>query len=153
MPRKTLEQRFLEKLDRRGDDRCWGWLAARDRWGYGQFWDSRRMGLAHRFAYQYFVSPVPNGLCVLHTCDNPECCNPRHLWLGTNAENVADRVAKGRSNRPIGERHPQARLTAAQVVEVRKEYTGKRGELTEFAQRFGVSISAIADIVRGRSWI
>ena len=69
---------------------CWEWLKCRDRDGYG----STGRGSAHRLAWSLVNGPIPNGLCCLHSCDNPRCCNPAHLFLGTHADNVADKVRK-----------------------------------------------------------
>ena len=74
---------------------CWLWGGGKNKKGYGQFFlNSRR--LAHRVSYELFVGPIPDKLCVLHTCDAPSCVNPNHLWLGTNQDNINDRVKKGR---------------------------------------------------------
>jgi hypothetical protein len=74
---------------------CWEWVAAKDRDGYGQFKGNGHVR-AHRFSYDEFVGPIPEGLQVLHRCDNPSCVNPEHLWVGTNADNMADKCEKGR---------------------------------------------------------
>lgn len=104
-----MSERFWSKVDRSaGAGACWPWLGGRDKDGYGRFSHGRRTARAHRFAYELAHGPIPSGpngrpLCVLHECDNPPCCNDSHLKLGTNAENVADRDAKGRQAR--GDRH------------------------------------------------
>jgi len=88
--------RFLAKVDRSGE--CWLWTGARDKDGYGVAAISARTGRANRVAWTLFVGPIPEGLCVLHACDNPPCVRPGmgHLFLGTHADNAADRDAKGR---------------------------------------------------------
>lgn len=97
--RPTAEQRFMAKVDTSGE--CWEWTAKRDRSGYGRFWYREDASyLAHRAAYELFVGPIPDGLVVCHRCDNPGCVNPRHLWLGTMADNNWDKVAKGRASGP-----------------------------------------------------
>jgi hypothetical protein len=83
---------------------CWEWKLSRDRAGYGRLKiqlgarDKFRYDSAHRFAYATLVGPIPDNLCVLHRCDNPPCCNPDHLFLGTNKDNMADMIAKGRAS-------------------------------------------------------
>lgn len=93
---------------------------------------------------------------VLHTCDNPACVNPDHLYLGTNADNMRDKVERGRSRYPVparqGERHPLAKLTLAQVTAIRAETTGRRGEQKELASAYGVSRATICNILKGKSW-
>jgi hypothetical protein len=101
-------ERFWAKVDKRGPDECWPWTAGIRPDGYGMFREgamgSRTVG-AHRFAYELLVGPIPSDKpCVCHTCDNPPCVNPAHLFAATNDENMADMVAKGRAVQ--GERHP-----------------------------------------------
>jgi hypothetical protein len=97
-----IEQRFWRHVDRRGLDECWPWLKVRAtyyktlRAGYGVFRAVGRNYLAHDLAWIFVNGPVPDGLCVLHRCDNPPCCNPRHLWTGTQRQNMRDAWDKGR---------------------------------------------------------
>jgi hypothetical protein len=80
------------------DDECWLWIPVCDRDGYGKFFDGTRKILAHRVAWMlHHGRDIPDGMIVMHTCDVPRCCRPDHLKLGTQQENIADRVAKGRS--------------------------------------------------------
>lgn len=84
---------------------CWVWQAHRNRAGYGQFWFEGRSQKAHRIVWIITYGEIPDGLCVLHRCDNPPCCNPEHLFLGTKADNTADMDAKGRRRSAYGDAH------------------------------------------------
>lgn len=95
---------------------------------------------------------VPPGLQVCHTCDHPWCQNPGHWFLGTNAENIADRVAKGRPSAPSGERNGRSKLTWGQVREIRARWTGRHGQASALAREYGVADTQIHGIVRGRTW-
>jgi hypothetical protein len=95
--------RFWSKVATAGPDDCWPWTAATTPKGYGR-WTYREGGknchtTAHRKAWELANGPIPAGFQVLHRCDNPPCCNPAHLWLGTHRDNMADKVAKGRQSR------------------------------------------------------
>lgn len=97
---RDIESRFWSKVDTSaGLFGCWLWTGATAR-GYGTFGSGGQFGrnvLAHRFAWQRKNGPIPAGMVICHSCDNPPCVNPAHLWIGTHADNVADKIAKGRS--------------------------------------------------------
>jgi hypothetical protein len=155
-------ERFWARIDRVGD-RCWPWGGARSN-GYGYVSWRGRVQPAHRIAWQLTAGPIPAGVYVCHHCDQPACCNPAHLFLGTQTDNMRDCAAKGRTTkgdrnpsrlyparRPRGEHHGNAKLTAADVLQIR--HRKRQGERTRVvAQAFGVSPSHIEYIIRGLSW-
>ena len=160
---RSLDERFWEKVDRRGPDECWEWQASRNEQGYGWFWvpSANRMVGAHRVAYEITHGPLPTkkkgvlgaaGGLVLHSCDNPPCVNPAHLRLGDQTENMADKSERGRHPNYNGGRNPNAKLTPEQVEEIRRRYTGRYGEQSELGREYGVYASTIRDIVVGRKW-
>lgn len=108
-----------------------------------------RQEAAHRAAYVIAVGPIAPGMDVLHRCDNPPCMNPRHLFIGTNRDNIDDKVAKGRQ--PRGDSSAQAVLTEAQVVEIRR--LDDRGlSYTAIARTFPVSEQSIGEICKRQRW-
>lgn len=119
------------------DSGCWEWTGATTRGGYGQVMDGRKNLRAHRAAYLLFVGDIPAGMHVCHSCDNPLCINPDHLWLGTDAQNVKDKVMKGRANR--GESIGTSKLTDEAVKEIRASYMNLRTA----SEKFGVSTVTI----------
>ena len=148
---RALEVRFWEKVDKRGQNDCWEWQAGRTAAGYGVIGAARRdqILLAHRISWELHYSPIPDGLHVLHHCDNPPCVNPHHLFLGTAADNAADRLGKGRQAR--GEQAGNAKLTQEQVMNIRREFC--QGSLViELAQKYNISLSTIRDIRDRRTW-
>ena len=156
---RPLAERFHEKVDRRESDECWPWTAGTTGKGYGQLRKgapSRRMLLAHRISYELVNGPITKDLQVLHSCDNPPCVNPKHLFLGTVTDNMRDMEQKGRGKRPDskGEKNGRAKLTVKQVAEVRRDYV--RGShthgLKSLAKKYGVHFSLIGFIVRGECW-
>lgn len=146
------EARFWSYVSKGGPNECWPWRAARDPHGYGRFqWAHGKPMVASRAAY-FFAAGVDAGdLDVCHSCDNPPCCNPRHLWLGTAKDNTADMIAKGRVVRgasPRGEAHPQSRITAEQAL-----YAYHSDEpLSAIAARLGITRQAVKFIKSGTNW-
>ncbi|KKM00856.1 hypothetical protein LCGC14_1800190, partial [marine sediment metagenome] len=108
---------------------CWEWKNATDTSGYGLFWKNGKHHKAHRISWELHNGKIPKGLLVLHTCDNPLCVNPNHLWLGTNQDNQNDMYAKNRGKKATGEKHGCAKLTWEVVRIIRKLY--KRPEITQ----------------------
>jgi hypothetical protein len=110
--------------------------------------------------YEAYKGPIPNDLYCLHTCDNPACVNPEHLFLGTQADNIHDAMQKGRmtgflrypDRRPRGELQGLSKLTESQVREIRQEYPGRSGTVAEMARAFGVSDATICGIVSRKTW-
>jgi hypothetical protein len=106
---------------------------------------------AHRWMYEKRCGPVPDGLILCHHCDNPPCVNPDHLFVGTQADNNADKIAKGRDGSLRGERHLKAKMTAAMVREARRlNAEGVSGR--KLAARFGLSPSAMQQLLAGKTW-
>jgi hypothetical protein len=157
---EPLYLRFWKHVDKSGE--CWLWTATRSSDGYGRVRVQRpkRTDLnAHRVSWELAYGPIPSGQHVLHHCDNPPCVRPDHLFLGTNADNVADKVAKGRTADTRGERNHKAKLTAEQVAVIRAEWTAGaigrpigRSKTAELAERFGVTKSSIYHVARGWTW-
>lgn len=146
---KTERERFEAKFVK--GDGCWEWVASKDRWGYGRLKIFDKMQGAHRAAYQLYVGEIPDGLCVLHRCDNPACVRPDHLFLGTHTDNMHDCNDKGRRNRPSGEKHYRTKITARQVLIIRAmRAAGARG--VDLARKFGVTPGVVDKIIHYRTW-
>jgi len=143
---QTPAERFWSKVDRTGE--CWLWTAGVDKDRYGKYTDeNHRSRRAHHVAWE--LSGHAPATLLMHSCDNRRCVRPKHLVPGTQAQNIADKVAKNRQAR--GERHPRARLTERDVVRIRE--LAKAGAATaEIARRFGVSPACIFLAVARRNW-
>lgn len=132
-------------------DECWPWMLSLGSKGYGQVRQGGRIVRAHRVAWELTNGPVPDGLWVLHSCDNRPCCNTAHHFLGDHDANMADMMSKGRHARQRGEEGPAAKLTAADVLEIRRRRAaGERG--LKVAADFGISPAAVSHIKHRRTW-
>lgn len=140
------ELRFFAKLTPDPRSGCLLWLGAVGSNGYGRFYYQGRIMHAHRAAYAMAHGEIPKGLHVLHRCDRPLCVKPDHLFLGTNADNIADKVAKGRSTK--GSRNPRAILKESQVLSILK----RRGSHAQVGAQFGVTARTVQAIRLGSNW-
>lgn len=153
-----VEMRFWSKV--RVGDGCWEWTAdtggnrRADGKKYGYFCVGGKMRRAHRVAWEMERGPIPPGLHVLHSCDNPACVRPGHLWVGTHRQNMDDRSAKGRIPRGValrGTQHHAAKLDESKVQEIRaRAATGETH--TAIAASFGVTRPTVSDVIQGRAW-
>ncbi len=161
MPRKyTPEDRlaaFWAKVNKDGPvarpelTNCWVWTGATTK-GYGMvLWEGRRPSYAHRLSWVFANGPT-RSLYVLHRCDNPPCVRPDHLFLGTNADNVADKMLKGRNRPAFGVNCHSHKLTVAEVKEIRWRYATGNISQNALGREFGVNQSSISAIIRGFKW-
>lgn len=162
---------FAAKVDRSGgDNACWPWTGGRNRDGYGYLAVRGKYIGAHRMAYQLHHGPIEKGVSVLHNCpggDNPACCNPAHLWLGTQTDNILDMEEKGRAKHPAGmsnglRKHPEsvkrgtlasnAILNDEKVREIRRLYHSGTISVKEIAEKYGVTSTCIGLVGLRKSW-
>ena len=151
--KKTLEQRFKEKFIKLNSGSCWIWQGAKQSYGHGLFRVGGRKGKlerAHRVAWELTYGPVPDGVWVLHKCDNGACVNPDHLYLGDHKKNMQDMVDKGRSKLcgPKGENSHLHKLTAKDVLAIRASFTSG----VMLANQYGVTKANISAIRNRKSW-
>ncbi len=151
-----VEERFWSKVDRRGPDECWPWRAGTNKDGYGRFRQGGRgspMRGAHCVAFEMAtgVKLFGSGQVVMHACDNPPCCNPAHLSVGTYADNAADCAAKKRTKDQRGSKHSRTSLTEADVVAMREAFHGGVA-LKPLAAAYRIRVSTASYIVNGRTW-
>lgn len=182
---KDLKQKFVDrfwkKVDRRSNDECWPWLAALDSHGYGQVGFKRTTLRSHRVAFHLFFGPFALELSCCHKCDNPKCCNPFHLFLGSHKENMQDMFKKKRrrtiqgkewqtvyaARKPAGDRHrskthPEeilrgsqignAKFTEDQIIQIRNAYKKESTSCAKLGKQFSVNATCIHKIVTRKTW-
>lgn len=161
-----IKIRFWQKVDKRGDDECWLWLASKRNKGYGAFAFTPKstgklvQGRAHRFSFEIHTGPIGDSM-VLHKCDTPACVNPSHLFLGSNKDNVRDMVSKGRhvaggtysrDGYERGEDHHGAKLNEEAVREIRRDYEAGNMSYSQLAKKYKIAIGHAFRIVNRKAW-
>lgn len=131
---------------------CWETKRSLTPEGYGRMFYKGRLVGTHRVSWLLYRGLIPDGLDVLHRCDNPRCCNPEHLFVGTPRDNTLDSIAKGRAHRAIMENAPTTKLSRHEVIEIRKIYAKDKPTKKALAQRFNCSETNVAAILRRQTW-
>lgn len=148
------KERFWSHVNRGDSDSCWEWQAGKTPRGYGRTSVKGHRSLqAHRVAWEVTYGKVPNGLEVCHKCDNPPCCNPNHLFVGTHAENMRDAVNKRRFPRRPGSRSGRAKLNDEIVNDIRQRYVKGNISQRALAREYGVTQRLIWNILHKIAWI
>jgi len=146
---KSLRTRFEVMVVRRGPEECWAWNGRKNASGYGVIDHVSRPRLVHRISYFLHTGFDPSEFSVCHSCDNPECTNPEHLWLGSHQDNMADASAKGRmTGGPRGSQVGSSKLTESDVMDIRA--SSEPGP--KIAARYGVTKEAIYAIRTRKNW-
>lgn len=133
-------KRFWDKVELAPMNSCWNWLGSKNQTGYGHFKLGPKPKRSHRVAWELIHGPIPKGMCVLHICDNPGCCNPKHLFLGSYQDNTNDMMEKGR--------HGRAKLTQSIVKQIR----ASKETVKKLAKHFDVSQRHIYYIKNYQTW-
>ncbi len=138
----------MSKIEIDEESGCWVWTAGKIGSGlYPALKVDGSMKRAHRLSYEHFKGDIPEGYFVCHHCDNKQCVNPDHLFVGTNSDNMKDMYSKGKGNLNYGLDHPNAKLSDSDITLLRRLYDSGECSQTELAKRFGISQSYVCAIV------
>lgn len=156
--KRSFVQRFWSRVQK--TDGCWIWTAAHKPEGYGKMWMNGKLESAHRISWILTRGPIPDGLWVLHKCDNPPCVNPDHLYIGYRKENGRDaaerhRIPYGKDayfSKCVGEKNFNARCTDQIVRDIRAKYVPRKFGLWRLSKFFGLPRTTIGNIVNRRTW-
>jgi len=144
----SLKSKLLARTEVSHETGCREWLGKRNHDGYGMIWHEGRYWRAHRLAYRTFLGPIPDGMFVCHSCDNPACIELEHLWIGSNLDNMKDRDRKRRQFIACGERNGRSKLTNTDVASIMESSTSN----SEVARAYGVSQSTVSLIRSRKLW-
>ena len=155
----SLECAFWSKVEKKSSQECWPWIGAKNKTGlaYGRFGRNHIIYKAAQVSWKIHFGPIPkgygyHGICVCHSCDNPSCVNPHHLFLGTQGDNFRDMMKKNRRKKDYrGENNPAHRLTLEKVKEIRNLLI-KEIPYRQIAKRYGVGGTTILHIKHGHTW-
>ena len=154
---QNIRKRILTSID--VVNGCWLWTKATKGFGYGYLTigsrtnKTRRTITAHRASYIAFKGEITDGLCVLHICDNPKCCNPEHLYLGTKKQNSRDMVCRDRQNHVFGEKVGNSILSENDVIEIIRERATNGTSYRKLAKKYGLkSHKHIIEICQRKLW-
>ena len=155
---KSALESFWDRVSPEPNSGCWLWIGSADKSGYGHFSNEGKYARAHRWAYEHFIGPIPQGQHVCHRCDVTCCVNPDHLFAGTNRENFEDLWRKGRHawqldppSKARGEKINTSKLTEREVIAIRRAHS--RGQQQKLlAKRYGLSHSTVNAIVHRQTW-
>lgn len=164
----SVQCSFWDRVDIRLPSECWKWMGTKNKIGYGDIRINGKYYTTSRISYFLSYGENIDGSLVLHTCDNPTCVNPFHLFTGTQKDNMEDMIRKGRkykikgrawkeahpdhSNHLLGSANSESKLTEEDVIEIRKKLLAKEKQ-SEIARQFGVSYSMICRISKGKNWL
>ncbi len=146
----ATEKTFWNGMIKKDENDCWIWVRCNNGSGYGITTLKGIRYLTHRLAYEITYGAIPKGMYVLHTCDNPSCCNPKHLKLGTQFDNMKDMTDKKR--RVVGEDSHYSKLSEKHILEIRELYSTGNYTQRELSKRYNISFQGIHVIVKRKSW-
>jgi len=138
------------RIDVRNEDDCWNWMRCKDKKGYGIIGLNNKSCRVNRFIYKEIYGSIPEGLLVCHKCNNPSCCNPNHLYVGTHADNMKQMVDDGRSGK--GENNGYVKLTGRDILKIRYLFSTGEYSQRELGEMFGVVQVNISRIVNNKIW-
>lgn len=141
---ESLRAALMKRIKVNEENGCWEIQGYLDKDGYGEVSGKR----AHRLSYELFIGQIPSGQNVCHKCDNPKCCNPNHLFLGTQKDNIADMVKKDRKDSRFGVRNTQNKLAEQQVLEI---YHLSESQ-SQIAREYTIDQSTVSYIKSGKLW-
>lgn len=146
-----LRMRIMIGVVKNEESGCWEWKRSSDGWGYGKISIQHKLEKVHRVMFSLANGPIPTGMCVCHKCDNPPCCNPDHLFLGTHADNRRDMIQKGRLSDQSGTLNSQAKINDNIAREIRSLYAN--GVMQKLiAEKYGISTGIVNRVVLRRNW-
>jgi hypothetical protein len=151
MDMNKLKKKFCERVNKNTGSECWEWVGSISSNGYGKYLFEGKFYLAHRLSYMLLISDIPKNKLVLHKCDNPKCVNPKHLYVGTQKDNMQDKVRRGRMPCMSGENSPSSKLTWKKIEQAKK-LSHEGSSLRSIGKMFNVHHWTIGLALKGKTW-
>lgn len=148
---RPLKERFEKYVNKTLP--CWIWEGSKDSHGYGHIKDNKKLKISSRVSWELYRGKIPKNMFVCHTCDNPSCVNPEHLWIGSHTDNMRDSFSKNRMTRHRGEDNCRSKITMKIANKIRKLYSDKNITQRQIANMFKISNQLVSLIIRNESWI
>lgn len=145
-----IVKRFWSKVCKEDTNECWMWIGCVNGSGYGSFKTSYKSNMAHRFSWELVNGKIPNGLEILHKCDNRLCVNPNHMDIGTSKDNMRDMINKGRSG--VGDKNSMSKYTELDVLRIKKAYKKGISTYESVGKLFGISWGHVRQLVLCTRW-
>lgn len=149
--RRNKPEDVWEKIDIKNEDECWNWMGGLRR-GYGRFMIEQKIYQSHRIVFKLIYGDIPDGMLVCHSCNNTSCCNPKHLYLGTQSENIKQMYRDCRNANHCGEKSGSAKLIGEDVLKIRLLYSTGEYSQKKIGEMFGVKQMAISRIINKKRW-
>lgn len=147
---KNKSEDVWKRIYKRNENDCWEWEGYKDKDGYGTIHLEYKTRRVHRIVYELTYGSIPNRLYVLHKCDNPSCCNPNHLFIGTVQDNSDDQKRKRRTT--VGDKHGRSKLTEKNILEIKRLYNTGDYYQSDLGKLFNISHQEISRIINNKRW-
>jgi len=151
---KSIKERLYLYININSKDDCWEWVGYKRKDGYGEITIDKKTFRSHRLIYIDTYGSIPEGMCICHSCDNPSCCNPNHLFMGTHVDNMKDcrnKCRTGGGSRP-GEECGKHKFTNEEILDIRKKYKTGLYSQRNLAKEYNMSQTNIKDIINRKIW-
>jgi len=152
--KRNIKESVWKQIDKRGEDDCWEWMGYKNKDGYGRISIGRKLYSTHRLVYELMKGNILHNEVIMHLCNNPSCCNPKHLKCGTQEDNIYQMYEEGRDRHMIqeGELNNNSKLSNEKVIEIRKLYSSGNHSQRQIANQYNINQALVSGIINKKLW-